>query len=88
MEITQVTIKRVVPKDGLIGFASFVLDNKLFFGNIGVFSRLNKDTYRLIFPEKRINNKSVPLFHPITKEYYFELEEIINEELKKQAEIQ
>ena len=86
MDITQIKIKRVIPKDGLIGFASIVIDNKLFLGNIGIFSRLNKDTYRLIFPEKKINNKSISLFYPITKEYYFELEELVNKELNKQAE--
>lgn len=83
MKITKIDIKKVVPKDGLVAFVSLVLDDCLFLGNIAIFSRLNQPTFRLIFPEKKVNNKVIPLFHPLTSEFYFELEQAVNEELTK-----
>ena len=82
MNITKVLIRKVVPKDGLVGFASFVLNDSLYLGNIAIFSRLNKDTYRLVFPEKKIKDKAISLFHPVTSAFYFLLEEAVNKELK------
>jgi DNA-binding cell septation regulator SpoVG len=86
MIITKIKIRKVTPKDGLVGFASFVLDDSLYLGNIAVFSRLNKDTFRLVFPEKKVKDKAVSLFHPVTSVFYFQLEEAINNEFKKEVE--
>ena len=85
MNITKVTLKKVVPKEGLVGFASFVLDDCLYIGNIAVFSRLNKDTLRLVFPEKKVGDNVFSLFHPLTSKFYFELENKINQEFNKQT---
>lgn len=81
MKITKVQIHRIIPKDGLIGFASFILDDCLYLGNIGIFTKLNKDEYRLIFPEKKIKDKKITMFHPLTKDFYSELEKIVNKEI-------
>jgi len=83
MDITKIKIRKVLPKEGLVGFVSFVLDNCLYLGNVAIFSRLNKDTYRLVFPEKKINDKAISLFHPVTNDFYFKLEKIVNEEFEK-----
>jgi len=84
MNITKVTIRKVVPKEGLVGFVSFVLDDCLYLGNIAIFSRLNQTTYRLVFPEKKVKDKVISLFHPVNSDFYFKLEEIINKEFNKQ----
>jgi len=83
MQITKVQIRKIVPKEGLIGFASFVIDDSLYIGNVGIFSRLNKDNFRLIFPEKKVNNKKIPIFYPLTTDFYYTLEDVVNEEIKK-----
>ena len=88
MQITRISIKKVVPKKGLVGFVSFVVDDSLYLGNIAIFSRLNRSSYRLVFPEKRIWQKNsrgcaetenrIPLFHPVTNQFYRQLEAEVN----------
>ncbi len=83
MKITKINIKKIVPVNGHIGFVSFVIDNWLFLNNIAIFTRLNnKDKIRLVFPEKKINDKVISLFYPLDSKSYFEIEEKILEELK------
>lgn len=81
MIITKVNIRKVEEKDGLFGFVSIVLDDCLYIGNIAIFSKLNKKEYRLIFPEKKVGVKKISILHPLTKEFYFLLEERINKEI-------
>ena len=83
MEITKVQIRKINPKEGLVGFASFIIEDSLYMGNIGIFSRLNKDTFRLIFPEKKVNDKKIPIFYPLTTEFYYTLEDLVNQKIKE-----
>lgn len=81
MKITKIQIKKINPDKGLIGFVSFVVDNWLFLNNIAIFSRLNKkEQIRLVFPEKKINDKRIPIFYPLSSKEYFILEDIIKQE--------
>ena len=86
MKITKIKIRKIIPKEGLVGFVSFVLDDSLYLGNIAVFSRLNKDTKRLVFPEKKINDKAISLFHTVTSEFYFLLEKEVNDNFNEAEE--
>ncbi len=84
MKITSVKIKQVIPDKGHIGFISCVVDNWLFLNNIAVFTRLsNPEKIRLVFPEKKVGDKKINLFYPLTSEAYFELEKAIEEKLKQ-----
>ncbi len=83
MNITKVQIRKITPKEGLVGFASFVIEDSLYIGNVGVFSRLNKDNFRLIFPEKKVNDKKIPIFYPLTTDFYYTLENMVNEKIKE-----
>lgn len=80
MKITSIKIKKIIPQNGLVGFANVVLDDCLFLGDIAIFTKLNKSGFRLIFPEKKIDGKKIPIFNPITKDFYFFLEEEINKQ--------
>lgn len=82
MRITKIKIKKLIPNKGHIGFVSVVVDDWLYLGNIAIFSRLNSDNIRLVFPEKKIGDKKISIFYPLTKEAYFELEKIVLENLK------
>jgi hypothetical protein len=84
MKITSVKIKQVIPDKGHIGFISCVVDNWLFLNNIAVFTRLNNpEKIRLVFPEKKVGDKKINLFYPLTSGAYFELEKAIEEKLKQ-----
>ena len=63
--ITEIQFVPVKPQDGLVGFASFVLDQKYFVGSVAVRTRLNGVGYRLVYPAKKVGEKSFQTFHPI-----------------------
>ena len=77
--ITEIQITPVKPKDGLVAFTSFVLDNCLYLGSVGIATRL-QGGYRLIYPTKRTGNKDINVFHPINKAF---AEAVENEVLKR-----
>ena len=66
--VTEVQITPIKPKDGLVAFASFVLDNSLYLGSVGIATRL-QGGYRLIYPARRVGNKDINVFHPINKAF-------------------
>jgi len=83
MKISRIRIKRVMPDKGLVGFVSFVIDDWLFVGNIALFTRLNDEgKVRLVFPQKQLKTGSVNIFHPLTSEGYFVLEQAVQEKFK------
>ncbi len=77
--ITEVQIIPIKPKGGLVAFASFVLDDSLYLGSVGIATRL-QGGYRLIYPTKRTGSKDMNVFHPINKTF---AEAVENEVLKK-----
>ncbi len=65
MKISEVSIELVKPKDGLIGFASMVVDDGLYIGSIGIMKRINSEGYRLVYPNKKVADKAFNYFYPI-----------------------
>ena len=78
MKITEVKIEIVKPKDGLIGFASVVIDNSIYLSSIAVYKKLNAQGYRILYPKKGVFD----IFHPITKEASSIIEEAIFNKLE------
>lgn len=67
--ISEVQILPIKPKDGLIAFASCVINGQLYLGNIGVHTRADGNGYRLVFPAKILpSGKQIQCFHPICKD--------------------
>lgn len=73
-KVSEVQIKIVKPKDGLVGFASLVLDGKLYLGSIGIFTKLDGSGYRITYPTKKAGAGSLNIYHPINKELAQEIE--------------
>ena len=65
-KITEVTIIPVKPNKGLVALASCVIDDKLYLGSIGIYTKL-KGGYRLTFPNKKVGDTSINIFHPINR---------------------
>ena len=76
-KVTEVQIKVIKPKDGLLGFASLVLDESLYLTSIGIFSKLDGSGYRITYPTKKVGNLDLHIFHPITKELGQDIEQAI-----------
>lgn len=76
-KITEVQITPIKPNNGLVAFASVVLDNSVYLGFIGVYTRLNGDGYRLTYPTKNVGDRSLNIYHPINRETSKAIEEAI-----------
>jgi DNA-binding cell septation regulator SpoVG len=84
MKVTKVKIKKVMPDKGLVGFASCVIDDSLYLGNIAIFTRLGEeDKIRLVFPVKEVSGKKIEAFYPLTSDLYYLLEQEIAREYKQ-----
>jgi len=81
--ISEIQFCPVKPKDGLLGFVSFVTDGKFWMGSIAVFSRIGGG-YRLVYPTRKIAGQNINIFHPIDKEVGSQIEIAVS---KKLAEI-
>lgn len=82
-KITEVQIVPIKPKDGLIGFASVLLDESLCLTSIGIHQRLNSPSYRLTYPTKIVGSKNMNVYYPVTKELSKLIEEAVFCKFKK-----
>jgi len=83
MKITEIQITPIQPKDGLVAFASVVVENSLYLGFIGVYTRLDGSGYRLTYPTKKIGDKSINIYHPINREISKAIEQAVFNKLKE-----
>ncbi len=47
MKITEVQIEFIKPNNGMIGFASLMINDSIFLSSIGIHKKLNAEGYRL-----------------------------------------
>ncbi len=76
MKVSEVKICPVKPQDGLVAFASVVIDNDIYLGSIAVYTRLD-GSYRILYPTKRVGTKPLNVFHPINSTCAKQIEEVI-----------
>lgn len=82
MKISDVKVSLVAPKDGLIAFASVVLESGFYVGGIAVHEKLDGTGYRLTYPTRKAANQTFNICHPITREASKVIERAIFQELK------
>jgi stage V sporulation protein G len=76
ISLTEIQIIPIKPRNGLLAFASFVLNKAFYIGDVAIYSRLDGNGYRLVFPIKTLKNGfNVNIFHPINHESAQALEE-------------
>ena len=78
MEITlsEIQIIPVRPRDGLLAFCTFVVNNSFYCADIAIHSRLDGEGYRLSYPSKTLINKTrIQIFNPINKQVAQAIEE-------------
>ena len=67
-QITEIQIIPIKPKDGIVAFTSFILNGALYLGSIAIATRPTGG-HRLIYPTKKIGDKSLNLFYPINRTF-------------------
>jgi stage V sporulation protein G len=50
--VSEVNIEIVKPNNGLIGFASVVINDSIYLGSIAVYKKLNTQGCRILYPKK------------------------------------
>jgi stage V sporulation protein G len=75
-KISEIQIIPIKPMNGLVAFTSFVLNDWLYLGSIGIFTRL-EGGYRLTYPTRKVGNRNINIFHPIDKSFAEEIEKEI-----------
>jgi DNA-binding cell septation regulator SpoVG len=69
LEINEIQIIPVRAQNGLVAFASCVINNQFYIGNIGIHSTFNENEFRLVYPTRILaNNRTTSCVHPINKE--------------------
>lgn len=71
--LTEIQIIPIKPADGLVGFASFVLDGSFYMGSIGIMTR-PQGGYRLLYPTKKVGPRQMNVYYPIDKEKAMQIE--------------
>lgn len=79
--LSEIQIVPIKPQNGLVAFASFVLDKSLYLGSIGIMTR-PQGGYRLVYPTKKVAEKSLNIFYPINRE----IAQLIEGEVVRQFE--
>jgi len=82
-KISEIEIVPIKPKGGLIGFASFVLDEKYYVSSVAIFTKLDGSGYRLVYPSKKVGEKNINIFHPINSQVGKVIEEAVTEKVNK-----
>jgi len=86
--VSEIQIIPVKPKDGLVAFASCVINSQFFLGNIAIYSSLSSpDGFRLVYPTKILNNgRNMPIAFPVNQATGFAIQKIIVEKYLKLVE--
>ena len=85
-EVTEIEITPIKPKDGLVGFASVLINNELYLGSIGVHSRLDGSGYRITYPTKKVGDRNLNIYHPIDRDLSSAIETAICNKFKEVME--
>lgn len=86
LEISEIQVIPVKPKEGLVAFASCIVNKALYIGNIAIYtSPSTQEGFRLVYPVKTLpNGKEINCVHPINKEAG---EAILKEIIRKFREV-
>ena len=77
IRLSEVEVTPVRAHRGLVAWASCVIDDRFYVGDIAVFTRLDGN-YRLAYPVRTLRDgRKIPVFHPINHETATALEQAI-----------
>lgn len=85
LRISDIQIMPLIPKDGLVAIASFIINRCLFIGDVAIFTSFkNSLGFRLCYPDKILRNgKRINCVYPITKEAGRAISEAVVNEYRK-----
>lgn len=81
--LSEIEIVPVQPKNGLVAFAGFTLYGIFRCSSVAILTRPSGG-YRLVYPTKKVGNRAMGIFYPITYKVGSAIEE---EVIKKYEEV-
>ena len=79
IQISEVKIEIIKPCDGLVAFASVIINNAICLSSIAIHKKLNAEGYRITYPSKGKFN----VFYPINKEAGLAIETVVLEKFQE-----
>jgi len=80
MKISEINIIPIKPREGVLAFCSFILNDSFYIGNVAIYKHLNREGFRLSYPSRTLPNAlSVSCFHPINQTVGREIESAVSE---------
>jgi DNA-binding cell septation regulator SpoVG len=68
ISLTEIQIIPTKPKNGLVAFVSFVLNDLFYVGDVAIYTKIETEGYRLVYPTKALfNGLRINCFKPIKK---------------------
>lgn len=64
--LSEIQITPIRQQDGLVAFATLVLDGDVYLGGIGIYTR-PEGGYRLTYPTRKVGSMSYPVYNPINR---------------------
>lgn len=87
--LSNIDFLPVRPHKGLIAFCSFTLNEQFRVSDIGIYTLLNGEGYRLCYPFKVLpNGKRIATFHPVSQEAGMAIDAQVFLEFEKFAKLQ
>ncbi len=82
--ISEIQIRIVKQRNGLVGFASCLLDGNWFVGDLAIYDRVDGSGYRIVYPAKKLpNGQKIQFFHPVNKVAGNAIEDAIAKEVTR-----
>ena len=79
IKLTEIEIVPVRPNKGLVAFASFILNDSFFIGDVAIYTRIDQPGYRLVYPVRYlVTGLRVHCFKPIHKPVADDIENQVN----------
>jgi DNA-binding cell septation regulator SpoVG len=77
-DITEIQIVPIIPRDGIVAFASVIFEDAFYLGSIAIITRPHGG-YRLSYPTRKLVGTNVRVFYPINKEVAALIEQAVIE---------
>ena len=82
-QISDIRITPVKPVDGLVAFASLVINGNLQLGSIAIHRKLDGSGYRLTYPTKKVGMTDRTIYHPLTPDLSRAIEQALFDEYRR-----
>ena len=81
--IDNIRIFPIQSPDGIVAFASAIINGGMYVGSIAIHEKKDQSGYRITYPTRKSKGKDLNIFHPISQECSQIIEDsIITEYLK------